>query len=78
MISWKKTIGIVLIAVSVLCIVLVVLGIYNNIAHSGPVAGKIVSYVPPFYGHGLVIIGLGVAGVICLLAGVVLIGTADK
>ena len=41
-------------------------------------ANSIVSDVPPFYGHGLVIIGLGVAGVICLLAGVLLIGMADK
>ena len=69
----KKKIGICLIVVSVLCLVFVVMGIHENIAHSGPVAGKITSYKPPFYAHGLLVVIVGVVGVILFLVGIYLI-----
>lgn len=59
----KKVIGIVLILLAVALIGLVIFSVWANMAHEGPVAGKIVSYKPPFYGHGLwMVIFIGVGG----------------
>ena len=74
----KRAAGLILIAISIACLVFVILGIHNNIAHSGPAAGKITSYVPPFYAHGLLMIGLGIAGAVCLLTGLALVSTGRK
>ena len=74
----KRIAGLVLIALSIACLVFVVLGIHNNIAHTGAAAGKITSYKPPFYGHGLLIIGIGVAGAVLFLTGIAMVGTSKK
>ncbi len=74
----KRITGLIMVAVSVICTVLVILGVYNNIAHSGPMAGKITTYQPPFYAHGLYIIILGIAGAVCFLSGILVLADSRK
>ena len=74
----KKAVGLIMIVISIVCFAAVILGVYNNIAHSGPIAGKISSYQPPFYAHGLFLIFAGIVGVLCFLGGIVLVASARR
>lgn len=69
----KKVVGIALILLAVVLLGTVILSVWANMAHEGPVAGKIVSYKPPFYGHGLLMVALIGAGSLSFLVGVVLL-----
>ena len=84
MINWKKTVGFLLIVVSIVFLALTIIGISENIAHSGSTmdrtvaAGKITSYRPPFYAHGLVMILFGIFSVISFLGGITMIALSKK
>ena len=43
--------------------------VYVNMAHVGPIAGKISSYLAPFPNHGLLVVIAGVASVLTFLIG---------
>ena len=77
----KKIVGWVLIVIAVVCLVFLVLGIHENIAHTTTrtaVAGKITTYKPPFYAHGLLMIIIGVVSVGSFLGGVLLLADAGQ
>ena len=69
----KMILGIVLVVLAAALLVTAVVSVAENMAHSGPIAGKINSYKPPFPGHGLLVIAAGVAAAVSLLGGIVLI-----
>ena len=68
----KKIVGIALILLAVVLIGIVLFSVGINMAHEGPVAGKIVSYKPSFHDHGLLMVVLIVAGALSFLSGLLL------
>ena len=68
-INLKKAVGIALIITEVSLLVLAIIMISSNPATSGPIAGKINSYKPPFKKHGLLVVLAGIASVISFLTG---------
>lgn len=70
--SRTRIIGIILMVLGVLLLSGAVYQVYMNMAHVGPVAGKISSYVPPFPNHGLYVVIAGAASVISFLGGALL------
>lgn len=69
----KKKIGLILIVLSIICLIFVIAEISANIAHEGLHREKIQTYRPPFYGHGALVIGVGVLGAVSFFTGMVLI-----
>ena len=55
-----------------------IISIARNLPKSGPLAGKITGYVPPFPGHGLYMVILLAAGVILLLVGIMIAAVASE
>ncbi len=68
----KKVVGIALILLAVVLIGLVISSVGANMAHEGPVAGKITSYKPPFYSHGLWMVVFIALGGLSFLGGLML------
>ena len=64
-----RIIGIIFMVLGVLLLSGAVYQVYVNMAHVGPVAGKISSYVPPFPNHGLYVVIAGAASVVSFLGG---------
>lgn len=67
--SKTRILGIVLMVLGVLLLSGAVYQVYVNMAHVGPVAGKISSYLPPFPNHGLYVVIAGAASVVSFLGG---------
>ena len=74
----KKAVGIALIVVGAGLLILAIVMISSNLATTGPAAGKITSYKPPFRNHGLVTILVGIASVISFLAGAFMIALSNR
>ena len=77
----KKIVGWILIVFAIVCLVFLVLGIHENIAHTSTrtaAAGKITTYKPPFYAHGLLMIIMGVVSVGSFLGGILLLADAGR
>ena len=70
--SRTRIIGICLIVLSVILMVFAIYQVHVNMAHVGPIAGKISSYRPPFREHGLWVVGTGLASVVSFLSGALL------
>ena len=49
-------------------------GIVSNMVRTGPTAGKITAYRPPFKNHGLLTVLTGFAGLGIFFAGIALAG----
>ena len=69
----KRVIGIALILLSVVLMGLVISSVGANMAHSGPIAGKITSYRQPFYGHGVWMVVFIAGSFLSFLRGVFLV-----
>lgn len=69
----KRIIGIALITLSAVLLVLVISSVGANMAHYGAAAGKITSYRQPFYGHGIWMVVLIIAGGLSFLGGLFLV-----
>jgi len=67
--SWTRRIGIVLMVLGLLLLAAAIFQVYANMAHVGPIAGKISSYQPPFRNHGLWVVIAGAASVVSILGG---------
>lgn len=67
--NWKKILGIALMIFGVLLLAAAFYQIYANMAHVGPIAGKISSYRPPFPNHGVWVLIAGVVSVVSFLGG---------
>ena len=65
----KRIIGIALILLSIVMLGLVISSVGADMAHSGPVAGKVTSYRPPIYGRGLWKVIFIIAGGLSFLGG---------
>ena len=74
----KRIIGITLIILSIILLGLVISSVGANMAHSGPTAGKITSYHPPFYGHGLWMVIFIIAGGLSFLGGLFLVALGRR
>ena len=74
----KLIVGIALIVLSVILLGLVIVSVGANMAHSGPIAGKINSYKPPFYGHGLWMVVFIILSGASFLGGLVLVAAGRK
>jgi hypothetical protein len=70
--SRTRIIGICLIVLSVILMVFAIYQVHVNMAHVGPIAGKISSYRAPFREHGLLVVGTGIASVVSFLSGALL------
>ena len=70
--SRTRIIGICLMVLSVILMVVAIYQIHVNMAHVGPIAGKISSYKPPFRDHGLWVVGAGLASLVSFLSGALL------
>ena len=68
----KKVVGIALILLAVVLIGLVISSVGVNMAHEGPMAGKITTYKPPFYSHGLWMVVFIALGGLAFLGGLLL------
>ena len=69
----KKRIGIVLIVLAFALLAAVIISIGASLPQDGQWKGVITQYHPPFYGHGLLMILLGIAAAVSFLAGSILI-----
>ncbi len=74
----KKVVGIALIILGAGLLVLAIVMISSNLATTGPAAGKINSYKPPFRNHGLLTILVGIASVISFLTSRVSMGPSGR
>ena len=74
----KLIVGVALIVLSVILLGLVIVSVGANMAHSGPIAGKINSYKPPFYGHGLWMVVCIILSGASFLGGLVLVSVSRK
>ena len=70
--SKTRIIGIIFMVLGVLLLSGAVYQVYVNMAHVGPIAGKISSYRPPFPNHGLYVVIAGAASVVSFLGGALL------
>lgn len=70
--SRTRIIGVCLIVLSVILMVFAIYQVHVNMAHVGPIAGKISSYLPPFPNHGLYVVIAGAASVVSFLGGALL------
>ena len=78
MIKPKLIVGIALIVLSVILLGLILISVGGNMAHSGPISGKITSYQPPFYGHGLWMVVSIILGAASFLGGILLVSVSRK
>ena len=69
----KKRIAIVLIIVAVILLAFVIFSVAACLPQDGPWTGVITQYHPPFYGHGLLMILVGIAAAISFLIGIILL-----
>lgn len=74
----KKTVGIILTVLGIALCVITIMMVGLNLDTTGPIAGKITSYTPPFRNHGLLTIFIGLASAISFLGGVVLIALEKR
>lgn len=65
----KTVIGIILMVLGLGLGVVAILMVTSNLATTGPAAGKINSYKPPFENHGLLALITGFSGIIAFLGG---------
>ncbi len=72
--SKKRVIGIVLSVLGVALVGLAVYMIVSNMVRTGPTAGKITAYRPPFKNHGLLTVLTGFAGLGIFFTGIALAG----
>ena len=76
--AWKRVLGTILVIVSAALLVGAILSIYFNMAHTGPMAGKLNTYTEPFKYHIVLVFAMFIASVISFLFGVVLIRLGQK
>ena len=69
----KKRVGIILIVIAAVLLVAVIVSVGASLPRDGQWKGAITQYKPPFYGHGLLMILLGIAAAVSFLTGAVLI-----
>ena len=69
----KKHVAIILIAISVILMGIVIVSVGANLPQEGQWKGVITQYKPPFYGHGLLMVLLGIASAISFLVGIILL-----
>ena len=67
-----RKIGIVLMAFAAVLFVIVIVQVRANLAQTGAMAGKIVSYKPPFTNHGLWVVFGGIGSALAFLGGAVM------
>ena len=72
--SKKRVVGIVLSVLGVALVGLAVYMIVSNMVRTGPTAGKITAYRPPFKNHGLLTVLTGFAGLGIFFTGIALAG----
>ncbi len=70
----KARIGIVLIVLGIAAVGLTIHMIHSNMVTTGPTAGTIAAYRPPFKNHGLVAVLVAIGGVVTFLVGLGLTG----
>ena len=71
--SRTRIIGIVLMVLAVLLLASAIFQVAVNMAHTGPIAGKINSYHPPFPSHGLWVVISGVVSAVTFLGGAAMV-----
>ena len=69
----KRILGIVLIILSAVLLFAVIHSIAANLPQEGPMKGNIRAYIPPYKGHGLLMIAGGIGAVISFLLGGVML-----
>ncbi len=67
-----RKIGIALMVIAVVLLGIVIVQIQANLAQTGAMAGKIVSYKPPFTNHGLWVVLGGIGSAFAFLGGAVM------
>ena len=67
-----RKIGIALMVIAVVLLGIVIAQIQANLAQTGAMAGKIVSYKPPFTNHGLWVVFGGIGSALAFLGGAVM------
>lgn len=67
-----RIIGIGLMVLGAILMAVAIYQVHVNMAHVGPIAGKISSYRAPFRDHGLWVVGAGIASVVSFLSGALL------
>ncbi len=67
-----RKIGIALMVIAVVLLGIVIAQIQANLAQTGAMAGKIVSYKPPFTNHGLWVVLGGIGSAFAFLGGAVM------
>ena len=70
--------GISLMVLGIVLLAAVVIMVQTNLAASGPLAGKITTYKPPFENHGLLTVLIGVCAAVSFLAGMILAALGKK
>ena len=68
----KCKIGIALMSVGLLLLAVTIFMVGSNLAVSGPYAGAITTYRPPFASHGLLAVLTGIVSAAALLSGIIL------
>jgi hypothetical protein len=71
--SRTRIIGIVLMVLAVLLLAAAIFQVAVNMDHTGPIAGKINSYRPPFPSHGLWVVVSGVLSAVTFLGGAAMV-----
>ena len=74
----RKAAGIGLIIIAAALAATVIISVGNAMPQTGPWIGKITQYHQPFYGHGLVMIALGLASAVSFLSGLFMLAMHRK
>ena len=69
----KKRAGIILIVIAVILFAIVITSVAANLPQDGQWKGVITQYHPPFYGHGLLMILIGIVAAVLFLIGIILV-----
>ena len=76
--TWKKAVGISLIVVAAGLLAFTILSVGANMDWTGPMAGKINTYKPPYQNHGLIMAITGISSAVVFLAGIVMVVVGRK
>ena len=69
----KRRKGIIMVLIAVILFAIVITSVAANLPQDGQWKGVITQYHPPFYGHGLLMILIGIVAAILFLIGIILI-----